>query len=102
MNEWQPDQNRSEYIPWNMHTILCVFYFVVNKLAPWDWCDIFTHIIQDCFIDTGAMIWSNHVDNSYDITPKPETLSEKILGLLPANERLCYFVIQPLNNWAQT
>ena len=25
LTHWQPDQNRWEYIPWNMHTLLCMF-----------------------------------------------------------------------------
>ena len=83
---------------------ICIPFCVCFILLwiSWDWCDIFTHTVQDCFIDTGAMIGTNHVPNSYDNSPKPETLPDQILGLLPANERLCYFVMLPLNGWAQT
>ena len=70
---------------------VCFILLWINKLLGIDG----TYLPILFPIDTGAMVWSNHVDNSYDNSPKPETLSEQILGLLHANKRLCYFVMLP-------
>ena len=66
--------------PWCMNTVLLYFIYDISMQSVYDG---FIFILQGCFTGAG-------------------TITGLILGLHPANERLCHKVTPSLIGWAQT
>ena len=55
---WHHKNKHINYVPYNKHIVLLCFVLLwLYDVFSEDQCVLFSHILQDCFIGTGAIFW---------------------------------------------